>query len=169
MTTTTYTATAERSGKWWAVEVPDVPGAFTQGRNLKEAAEMAREAVALLLDVSEDEIEIDLQPKLPETTTTALEDFQARRVAREEAEEAERSAQETAARALLTEAGLSVRDAGVVLGISYQRVAQLAPAGEAKVRTATTTGRKGREKVTHVPAYDTKSKAKSKGRAPQDA
>jgi predicted RNase H-like HicB family nuclease len=125
--TTTYTASAERSGKWWAVKVPDVPGAFTQGRNLKEAAEMAREAVALLLDLPEEQIEIDLIPELPRATTAALEDFQARRAARESAEEAERTAQEAAARALVADAGLSVRDAGVILGISHQRVAQLAP------------------------------------------
>jgi predicted RNase H-like HicB family nuclease len=138
--TTTYKAIAERSGKWWAVELPDVPGGFTQGRNLKEAAEMAREAVALLLDLPEEEIEIDLQPKLPKDTTTALADFQTRRLQREEAEEAERTAQAAAARAL-TGAGLSVRDAGVVLGISHQRVAQLAPSSEA--RTATAKSRSG--------------------------
>jgi predicted RNase H-like HicB family nuclease len=125
--TTTYTASAERCGKWWAVRVPDVPGAITQGRNLKEAAEMAREAVALVLDLPEDQVEIDLVPKLPTATVAALEDFQTRRAARESAEEAERAAQEAAARALVTEAGLSVRDAGVILGISHQRVAQLAP------------------------------------------
>lgn len=124
--TTTYKATAVRAGKWWAVEVEDVPGAHTQGRNLKEAAEMAREAVALLLDVPEDEIAIDLNPELPPETTVALQDFHTRRTNREEAEEAERTAQEAAARALI-QAGLSVRDAGTVLGTSHQRVAQLAP------------------------------------------
>ena len=132
---TTYTAIAERSGKWWAVELPEVPGGYTQGRNLKEAAEMAREAVALLLDLPEEEIEIDLQPKLPEGTIAALSDFRARRLQREEAEEAERDAQVAAAQAL-TDAGLSVRDAGVVLGISHQRVAQLAPSSRSRAETA---------------------------------
>ena len=139
--TTTYQATARRSGTWWAVEVPQVPGAHTQGRNLKEAEQMAREAVALLLDVEEDQVLIDLHPELPQATADILADFQARRVAREDAESAERTAQETAARAL-KEAGLSVRDAGAVLGISHQRIAQLAP------ETGPATPRKTRKAVT---------------------
>jgi predicted RNase H-like HicB family nuclease len=174
--TTTYTAIAERSGKWWAVELPDVPGGFTQGRNLKEAAEMAREAVALLLDLPEEEIEIDLQPKLPKDTTTALADFQARRLQREGAEEAERTAQVAAAQAL-TGAGLSVRDAGVVLGISHQRVAQLAPSSEA--RTAHTKAKSasraadaltGVAKAKASPASKEKKAygAKTKGRTRQN-
>ncbi|MEW1913779.1 type II toxin-antitoxin system HicB family antitoxin [Kitasatospora sp. NPDC085895] len=122
----TFTAVAERSGRWWAVTVPDVPGAITQGRNLKEAAEMAREAVALVLDVPEDQVVVDLRPALPDAAVTALDDFRSRRSDREKAEDAERDAQAAAAQAL-TEAGLSVRDAGAVLGVSYQRISQLAP------------------------------------------
>ncbi len=54
--TKTYDATATRSGRWWAVEVHEMPKghlALTQGRTLKEAEAMAREAIALLLAVPE--------------------------------------------------------------------------------------------------------------------
>lgn len=128
MTTTRnfYRATATRSGRWWAVVVPAVPGALTQGPTLKAAAAMAREAVALVLDIPEESVVIDLRPELPDTAATALNDFRSRRSERERAEEAEREAQATAAQ-VLREAGLSVRDAGEVLGVSHQRVSQLAP------------------------------------------
>ncbi|PKW14992.1 hypothetical protein [Saccharopolyspora spinosa] len=39
-----FEATATREGKWWVVEVEDV-GA-TQGRNVAEAREMAKDLVA---------------------------------------------------------------------------------------------------------------------------
>ncbi len=166
--TTTYQATARRSGTWWAVEVPQVPGAHTQGRNLKEAEQMAREAVALLLDVEEDQVLIDLRPELPQATTEILADFQARRVAREDAESAERTAQEAAARAL-KEAGLSVRDAGAVLGLSHQRIAQLAP--ETKSKTPTKKNPAAGRSVTGRTTAGTKTARTKAGarRKPQDA
>ena len=122
----TYHANAVRSGKWWAVEVAEVPGVLTQGRNLVDAARMAREAVALVLDTDEAEVTIKLEPQLPVEVLAAVTDFQKRRSAREEAEAAERAAQQAAARALVG-AGLTGRDAGTVLGMSHQRIAQLAP------------------------------------------
>lgn len=35
-----YRAHAVRSGNWWAIDVPDVPGAFTQVRRLDQAESM---------------------------------------------------------------------------------------------------------------------------------
>lgn len=46
----------------WAVESPDAPGAITWGRSLKAATQHAREAIATILELSDDEyeaIEID--------------------------------------------------------------------------------------------------------------
>ncbi len=135
--TIAYRATARRSGMWWAVEVPEVPGARAQGRSLREAEQMAREAVALLLDAEEDQVHIELRPELPRAATDILAVFQGCQAAREEMEGAERIAQGATARAL-KEASLSVRDAGAVLGISHQRIAQLAlesaPANSEKAR-----------------------------------
>lgn len=39
---TIYTARVKRSGDWWAVTVPQVPGLFTQGRTLAEIKDMVR-------------------------------------------------------------------------------------------------------------------------------
>ena len=42
-------AIAVQSGDWWAIEVPEIPGLFTQVRRLDEAPRMVRDAAALLL------------------------------------------------------------------------------------------------------------------------
>ena len=45
---TTVTANAVRSGNWWAIEVPEIPGLFTQARRLDQAASMVQDAATLL-------------------------------------------------------------------------------------------------------------------------
>lgn len=58
-----FNATAVRSGKWWAVEIHDLPrncAGFTQGETSEEAHSMAVEAVALLLDVPESDVTVNL-------------------------------------------------------------------------------------------------------------
>ena len=52
------TAVLTRSGDWWAVEIPEVPGALTQARSLDEVPAQVRDAVALLLDVDESTIDV---------------------------------------------------------------------------------------------------------------
>lgn len=59
MSATVYTAVVgPRDGDWYPVEVPSVRGVFTQCRDLAEVEEMAREAVALALDVPISEVDI---------------------------------------------------------------------------------------------------------------
>jgi predicted RNase H-like HicB family nuclease len=54
-----YTAiVGPRDGEWFPIEVPEVPGVFTQARNPAEVEEIARDAVALMLDVPLDEVAI---------------------------------------------------------------------------------------------------------------
>ncbi|PSR63982.1 MULTISPECIES: type II toxin-antitoxin system HicB family antitoxin [Nocardia] len=124
--TTTYNATATRDGRWWAVEIEGLPPnmvGVTQGRDLEEAKSMAREVVALLLDVPEDEIDIDLRVA---GTEGLLDELAQARAAKEAAARAE---QETLAKVAqnLTGQGITQRDAAQLLGLSPQRVAQLAP------------------------------------------
>lgn len=52
------TAHCVRDGDWWVVDVPEVAGAITQGRTLDEAALMAADAAALLLDVDPASIQV---------------------------------------------------------------------------------------------------------------
>lgn len=44
------TAVAERSDGWWAVHIPEVPGALTQARRLGDVPAMAAESAAVMLD-----------------------------------------------------------------------------------------------------------------------
>lgn len=40
---------------WWIAEIPEIPGAFSQGRTREEAREMVLDAAALLAEVRRDE------------------------------------------------------------------------------------------------------------------
>ncbi len=122
---TTYTALCERSDGWWAVTVPEAPGVFTQARRLDHVAAMAREAIALMLDVPADSIDIKVAWTVPPAAADAVSRLNRARDQAGIAQSAHGDAQVEAANALLA-AGLTVRDAGTVLGISYQRVSQLA-------------------------------------------
>jgi predicted RNase H-like HicB family nuclease len=58
---THYSVNIERSGRWWAISVPDLPGVFSQARNRAQVEAMAREAIALYLDVSEDSFGLSIR------------------------------------------------------------------------------------------------------------
>lgn len=58
-----FRATATWDGEWFAVELHDLPEGcvgVTQGRTPEECRSMAVEAIALLLEVPEDEVEVDV-------------------------------------------------------------------------------------------------------------
>lgn len=119
------TAHALRSGAWWAVDVPEVPGVFTQARRLDQVAAMVADAVSLVADVPSDEVKVELAPDLP---TQMAKDLARARAAQDRAEKAAReaaTAKREIVRQLRQDAGLSVRDVGIVVGISPQRVSQL--------------------------------------------
>ncbi|MEV0129016.1 type II toxin-antitoxin system HicB family antitoxin [Dactylosporangium sp. NPDC050688] len=61
-----YTAVCRRSGDWWAVTVPEVKGIHSQVRRLVEAEAMAREAIALFLDVAPDSFTVTVRPEVPD-------------------------------------------------------------------------------------------------------
>ncbi|MGW4464189.1 hypothetical protein [Micromonospora sp. NPDC004704] len=147
---TTYTATCTRSGNWWSITVPELPGVFTQARRLDQVEAMARDAIAVLLDVSPKSFDIEIHPDVPSEVTTA-------RRARAKLAEAEQSAEQAtlkAAKALL-EKGYTVRDAGSLLGISPQRVSQLTTQKQAA---------KPKPKVRKVPQRSAKRVSGSKQR-----
>jgi hypothetical protein len=122
----TYTALCRRVGDWWAIDVPQIRGVHTQARRLDQVEAMARDAIALLRDVPADGFDVTIEPHLDddaEQTVAASTD--ATRRARQATEEASRLQRE-AATTLLTKYRLTVRDAGVLLHVSPQRVSQLA-------------------------------------------
>lgn len=123
----TYTVVAERADGWWAIRVPDVRGAHSQARRLEQLPEMARDAIAAVLDVDANSFELRLEPQLGLAAATWESLAEARRAA-EEAQARLRQVAADAAAELLS-SGLSMRDAGELLGISHQRVAQIAHGG----------------------------------------
>lgn len=121
---TTYTAEVQRSGDWWAVTVPQVPGLFTQGRTLAEVKTMVRGALELFPEIEPDphtaEVVIKLATPAGEEAAAAV----ARNRALAKEKEAAAAATASAARHLVAQ-GLTYRDTATLLDISHQRVGQL--------------------------------------------
>lgn len=121
--TFTVTATCGR-GPVWVLECEEA-GAVSQVKRLERADEEMREAIAFQPGRDTEEFDIVMVPQLASDLSSAVEEAVA---ARAEAEVAARHAAETARRAVreLRARGLSVRDLGTLMGVSYQRAAQLA-------------------------------------------
>lgn len=120
---TTYRVTARRSGDWWALEVPDLPGVYSQTKRLDRAASQAREAIAVMLDIEPEDVQVKVEPQLAPEVQDVLQAVTRARKAAEAAADAEREALRRAASVLTR--NLSQRDAGEVMGVSFQRISQL--------------------------------------------
>lgn len=118
------TAHASRVGRWWAVEVPEVEGLFTQARRLDQVPAMVADAAALLLGCDPDDVDVAVVATLLPGRQDRVEHVRAlqRRATQLQAEAAE------ASRSLIGELrdeGLTVRDVAQLVGVSPQRVSQL--------------------------------------------
>ncbi len=116
---------ARRSGKWWAIEVPDHPGVVSQARRLDQVDVMAADALSLWLDreFTPDELEVVVHPD-----AELVGVIEAARRARSRAEEARSEAQSAMRQAVsrAIAAGLPLRDVGRLLGVTHQRAAAIA-------------------------------------------
>lgn len=126
---TTYTAIAERGERYWSVRIPGLgnhpeEGLPTQARSLAEVEPMARDLIALWLEVPEDSFGVEVSVVLPSAAQHHLE--LARKLAEEAAiAQADAARERRAAAQVLKDAGLTVRDIGAALGVSFQRAQQL--------------------------------------------
>ncbi len=122
--TKTYNATARRGERYWIIEVPEI-GHSTQARNVKEVDVMARDLIAVMLEVPADSFDVDVHFEVPQEAKGHLE---AAARLREAAARANASAAEEsrAAAFALKQMGLPLRDIGKLLGVSFQRADQLA-------------------------------------------
>jgi len=125
---THYTIRARRSGQWWALDAEGLRGVHTQVRRIDQAEEMARDAIAGVLDVAPDSFELTVVPEVPQSLRAIIEEATAARSQAAQAQDAAAQLTREAARRLVEE-GLTVRDAGVLLGVSHQRIAQLVRLG----------------------------------------
>ena len=117
----TYEVRAERSGRFWHLEVP-VIGQVTQARNTREIEEMVRDLIEVM--TGDTDVQLEVGFVLPGRTQEHLD--RAARLRETEANARREAAAEVriAAKELKAE-GLPLRDVGAVLGISHQRAAQL--------------------------------------------
>lgn len=147
----TYDVALTREGKWWMVSIPEVNG-LTQARTIKEAHDMARDYIAVTLDVPAQSFNIHVHAETigtVEHVTQLLEDI---KIARAQAEALDRKATEDAralARALAAQE-LPLREIGAVMGVSHQRADQLIGGkrtlGGGKVTVNSMTGKRVRSK-----------------------
>lgn len=118
----TYKVAVERDeAGWWIGTARGVAGVHTQARSLPTLRERAIEALAAA-GVERAEVVLDL--KLPSKTSARLRAAAAARTKAEQATEAAGRLLREVAREL-TSSGVGVRDAGELLGVSFQRVHQL--------------------------------------------
>ena len=120
----TYHVTATRTGRWWALQCVEQPGALSQVSRLDQAADMIREAIAFVAEQDPASFDIEVQPTLPDAYTDEMAAAAERREVARTANAAAAEHARTAA-GVLAEAGLTTRDIGAVMGVSHQRAAQL--------------------------------------------
>lgn len=126
---TTYYATLELDplSRQWMADIEGLP-VHTWGRTLAKVKGYALEALALHLNVAAEEVQGRLvfrNPQLPQAILDAIDQVEATRSAADTATAKAAEAKAVAARALVRDAHLSMRDAAEVLGVSHQRVQQL--------------------------------------------
>lgn len=117
-------ATVTRDGRWWIIKVPeyDITG---QAAHLKDAEAVAQEITALWLDMDEADISATVTRVLDEDIANALaaadaEDERARDLAAHAAKIRSKAVRQ------LLETGMTQNEAAEMLGVSRQRIAQLA-------------------------------------------
>jgi len=111
---------------WWAITVNDVLNSTinTQARRIDRIEAMARDAIALGLEVPPDSFDVDvsftiddaLQELIQEARQSSLLAQEAHTIAANKTKEAVR---------FLHKQGFSTRDSGTLIGLSAQRISQL--------------------------------------------
>lgn len=117
----TYRAEVARDGKFWLIRIPEI-GRSTQALRYRDVRPMAAELIEIMGETGEYDLTVAVA--LP----SAVEDHLARAdVLRAEAAQknSEAAMESRAAVRELISQGLSQREAGEILGLSFQRVNQL--------------------------------------------
>jgi hypothetical protein len=118
-----YHAEVTRDGKFWLIRVPEL-NRSTQARRYKDVQAMAGDLIEIMTGLDADEYDLHIQVQLP----SEVQDHLARaEVLRAEAKRKNSEAAKesrAAVRELLAQ-GLSQREAGELLGMSFQRINQL--------------------------------------------
>lgn len=114
-------ANAQRSDGWWAIDVPSLPGLFTQARRLDQVEALVKDA-GKMLGKTIDSVEV--RPLLSSEDELILQELSQ---ARQQAEESQKKAS-TLTRSFVhrvRSSGMTVRDTAQLLGVSPQRISAL--------------------------------------------
>jgi hypothetical protein len=124
----TYDVEVTREGRWWMVSVPEIDG-LAQARRLADVQRMARELIAVTLDIRMSDVEVTVEfgdidgvSVAPCIETITREKAEAARLEEDVAIKTRELVLALVAR------NIPVRDIGSMLGVSFQRVHQLANA-----------------------------------------
>jgi len=118
-----WRVTAAQQGKFWVIEIESF-GKCTQARSVKEIAPTAVDYIQSMTGEHPSSFTLDLEIELPAGVKESLSRAEHFRVEADKARKAAAAESRNAARAL-KDAGMSVRDVGAALGISFQRAHQL--------------------------------------------
>jgi hypothetical protein len=114
-----------REGRWWLLRVPELD-IVTQTRRLGHAGRTARDLIATWLDADPESFDLEVVPAVGDDAIDRLigKAVEARSQAARQSSRASELTDEAVQR--LVAKGVPMRDVGEMLGISHQRVAQLA-------------------------------------------
>ncbi|MEV8212174.1 hypothetical protein [Leifsonia sp. NPDC077715] len=121
---TMYTSHAERAGSWWVAQCDEVPGAISQVKRLNEVEAAQREAIAWVSGVPESSVDVHVVASITPEVDREIDELRHLRAALEDQEARAMGMSREIARSLKAQ-GYTVREIGVVLGVSHQRAQQL--------------------------------------------
>lgn len=120
----TYTSKAHKEGRWWIVQNDQHPGALSQVKRLDLAAEAQREAIAFVAGVPASSVDVAVRATVSPEIDRQLAEVKALRIEAILSEGRAAAIREAVARRLEAD-GFTLREIGIVLGVSYQRAHQL--------------------------------------------
>ncbi len=118
-----YVCLAQWDGWFWSASC-GCPPVVSKARTLARCAERQRHALSASLGIPADQVDMEICPVLPQAALERLNRSKELRAAAAWANHASAIEVRAAARALVDH-GLSLRDIGWLLGVSFQRVHQL--------------------------------------------
>ncbi|WP_249290489.1 hypothetical protein [Mobiluncus mulieris] len=122
----TFTVTAQRAGRWWALECAEA-GCYSQCRRLDQVDDEMREAIAWQTGLAKDAFNIAVNIELPVRYQQQLQQTKQLQAEAEKLVASAASSSRLVAKEMKDD-GFTLRDIGQVMGISYQRAGQLVAA-----------------------------------------
>ncbi|UGT53166.1 HicB family toxin-antitoxin system [Nocardia asteroides] len=129
---TIYRIEVSRDDRWWMIRIPQLDGVngniegLTQARRYADIGKEATNYICTVADVAPSSVELDVTAHVGDTDVTAAAAEVSAARAEAARQEAHAMALATATARRLAADGVPVRDIGAVLGVTFQRAAQLA-------------------------------------------